>query len=480
MYHSSTADELLYGGAAGGGKSRATVMEAFIDAMEHPGVDTYLFRETMPELRDTLIKEAELNIPIELGKYIGSVKDYKLNNGSTLHFRYCRNMKDAFLYQGTEMNRLFIDELTKFTKDRYDFLSTRVRSPKKKKIKPLKRYTANPGGVGHGWVKALFIDALEPYKVQEFETYSTTLKRMVKVTRQYIPALVTDNPHLTDDYIIELESKPEALRKALLEGNWDMFEGQVFSEWSNKPQAYATRKGTHVIDGFVIPSDWKRYRSFDWGYSRPFSVGYWAEDPSGRLYRYHEIYGTEKDSVTRITKEPNKGLYMSVDKVADLVKAYEDKYEKGNHIIGYADPSIFADNGMPDGSIARIFERKGIYWQKADNERIAGKMQFHYRLAFDADGLPMVYIFKNCKDFIRTVPNLVYDLYDVEDVDTDGEDHIYDEARYMFMAKPIKIRKNMMSKKIWTPQDDPLNLIERPIITTPYDSLGSVFNNIKI
>lgn len=475
MYHSSTADELLYGGAAGGGKSKATVMEAFIDAMENPGVDTYLFRETYPELRDTLIKEALLSIPKEMGRYIGSDHDFRLQGGSTLHFRYCRSMTDAYLYQGTEMNRLHIDELTKFTKERFDFLCTRVRAPKIKNIKPYKRFTANPGGIGHGWVKSMFVDALEPYKIHKIETFSRTLQKNTIVTRQYIPALVTDNPHLTEDYVIQLEMLPIALQKALLEGNWDVFAGQVFTEWVNNPDNYATRKNTHVINPFVIPTEWKRYRSFDWGYSRPFSVGYWAEDPSGRLYRYHEIYGTEKDIVTRLTKEPNKGLYMSADKVADLCKAYEDKYEKNQLIVGYADPSIFADNGMPDGSIARIFERRGIYWQKADNERIAGKMQFHYRLAFSEDGIPMVYIFSNCKDFIRTIPTQVYDIHDVEDIDTKGEDHIYDDARYLFMAKPIMPRRNMMNPKSYLQVDDPLNMIERPKVTSPYEIIGRVY-----
>ncbi len=473
MYHTSTADELLYGGAAGGGKSKATVEEAFIDGLEHPGIHSYLFRETYPELRDTLVKEAQLSIPKELGRYIGSDHDYKLQGGSVLHFRYCRSMTDAYLYQGAEMNRLFIDELTKFTQDRFDFLCTRVRAAKRLGVKPFKRFTANPGGVGHGWVKAMFIDALEPYKIHTIRTFSKTLQRETVVTRQYIPALVTDNPHLTEDYVIQLEMLPEALQKALLEGNWDVFEGQVFTEWRNDPKNYKTRQKTHVIEPFLIPREWRRFRSFDWGYAKPFSVGYWAEDPSGRLYRYHGIYGTEKDPVTRLTKTPNKGLYMSVDKVAELVKAYEDKYEKGNTIIGYADPSIFADNGMPDGSIARIFERKGIFWQPADNERIPGKMQIHYRLAFDADGLPMMYVFKNCTDFIRTIPALVYDLNDVEDIDTKTEDHIYDETRYICMARPIKARKNMMAPK--TIQEfDPLNLIERPQILTPYDGVGRI------
>lgn len=475
MYHTSVADELLYGGAAGGGKSKATVEEAFLDGMENPGVHSYLFRCTYPELRDTLVKEAKLSIPKELGRYIGSEHDYKLQNGSVLHFRYCRNMTDALLYQGAEINRLFIDELTKFTQDRFDYLCSRVRAPKMLNIKPFKRFTANPGGVGHGWVKSMFIDALEPYKIHKIETFSQTLQKTTRVTRQYIPALVTDNPHLTEDYIIQLEALPEALRKALLEGNWDCFEGQAFTEFRNDADNYATRKNTHVIAPFVIPKEWRRYRSFDWGYSKPFSVGYWAEDTSGRLYRYHEIYGTQKDSVTHLTKEPNKGLMLSVDKVADLCKAYEDKYEQGQEIIGYADPAIFSDGGMPDGSIARIFERKGIYWQKADNARIAGKMQLHYRLAFDADGLPMMYIFSNCKDFIRTIPSLPYDLVDVEDIDTAAEDHIYDEVRYMLMAKPIIPRRNMMPQKKLLMLDDPLNMIERPIITTPYESFGRVF-----
>lgn len=474
MYHSSKADELLYGGAAGGGKSKASVMEAFIDGMEHPGVHSYLFRETFRELEDTLIKEAKSSIPQELGRYISSTHDYKLVNGSELHFRYCRNMTDAFTYQGAEMNRLFIDELTKFTKDRFDYLCTRVRAAKKLNVKPYKRFTANPGGVGHGWVKATFIDCLTPYKIKKFKEYSQTLQKETVITRQYIPALVTDNPHLSDNYIIELEKKPAALRKALLNGDWNVFEGQAFPEFVDDPSNYDNRQKTHVIAPFKIPDHWQRYRTFDWGYSKPFSVGYWAEDESGRLYRYHEIYGTAKDKITRLTIEPNKGLYMSVDKLADLIAEYEKQYEKGHSIIGYADPSIFADNGMPQGSIARIFESKGIFFYKADNERIPGKMQVHYRLAFSEDGLPMVYIFNTCKDFIRTISTLVYDLINVEDIDTDGEDHIYDETRYMFMARPIIPRKNHMRKQILE-VDDPLNMIHRPTILTPYDSLGKIY-----
>ena len=151
--------------------------------MENPGVHSYLFRNTYPELRDTLVKEAQLSIPRELGRYIGSDHDYRLQNGSVLHFRYARNLVDAYTYQGAEMNRLFIDELTKFKKEIFDFLLTRVRAPKLLNVKPFKRFTANPGGVGHGWVKSIFIDALEPYKIHKIESYSRTLKRNTIVTR---------------------------------------------------------------------------------------------------------------------------------------------------------------------------------------------------------------------------------------------------------------------------------------------------------
>lgn len=148
MYHTSDAYELLYGGAAGGGKSKATVMEAFIDALEHPGIDSYLFRRTYPELRDTLIREAQSSISKQLGAYTQSSHDFRLANGSVLHFRYCRNLQDAYNYQGTEMHRLYIDELTHFTQDVYDYLRTRVRAPKSKQVSPKIRCTSNPGGVG--------------------------------------------------------------------------------------------------------------------------------------------------------------------------------------------------------------------------------------------------------------------------------------------------------------------------------------------
>lgn len=467
LFHESSADEVLYGGAAGGGKSKAIVMEALIDALENPGVHSYLFRRTYPELRDSLIKEAISSIPKVLGSYSATTHDFKLKNGSVLHFRNCRNMQDAYTYQGSEMHRLYIDELTHFTQEIYDYLRTRVRVQKVLNIKPKIRCATNPGGVGHGWVKSRFIDGKKPFVVHKTKIKSQVSGITKTVTLQYIPAYATDNPHLTKDYIIELEQKPPALRKALLYGDWDVFEGQVFTEFSDNKNGYRTRINTHVIEPFKIPSSWKRYRSFDWGYSKPFSVGYWAQDNDGRLYRYAEIYGTQKDEYTKETKRPNVGLRYDPQQVAQLIRRYEDKYEKGNTIIGIADPSIFDESRGSEGAISKIFERNKIYFEAADNSRKAGKMQVHYRLRFDDEGYPNLYVFSSCKDFIRTMKTLVYDINDVEDIDTQCEDHIYDETRYMCMRLPIlpqKLEPDVESKS----DEDPLNMFERPSVKSPY------------
>ncbi len=206
-------------------------------------------------------------------------------------------------------------------------------------------------------------------------------------------------------------------------GDWNVFEGQVFTEFCAIPPS-VDRHYTHVIPAFRIPDGWRRYRSFDWGYSRPFSVGYWAEDHDGRLYRYAEIYGSPKDPSTGLTVHPNIGIKLEPSAVARLIKDYEDKYEKGNQFIGIADPAIFDESRGSDGCIAKIFERHGLFFEAGDHERLAGKMQLHSRLAFDENGIPMLYVFDCCKDFIRTIPTLTYDHIKTEDIDSSCEDHI--------------------------------------------------------
>lgn len=179
-----------------------------------------------------------------------------------------------------------------------------------------------------------------------------------------------------------------------------------------------------------MPDTWKIWRGFDWGYSRPFSVGWYAVDQDRRLYRIRELYGCNGD--------PNVGVKWEAGKVAAEIRRIEDEDSNlhGKHIHGVADPAIFADStGV--GSIADTMATNGVYWDPGAHDRINGKMQVHHHMAFDSGGIPLLYVFDTCKHFIRTVPNLVYDQTDVEDVDTDGEDHIYDELRYVCMENPV-------------------------------------------
>ncbi len=428
LFHASQADEVLYGGAAGGGKSKASVMDAFFRCMKYPGTRAYMFRRSFRELRDTLITEAMQSIPRELGRYVESRKEYVLVNGSVIKFCHCQEDKDRFTYQGAEIHWLYIDELTHFSQVVYDFLKSRLRANKALGIKPVVRCTSNPGGVGHAWVKAYFVDEAPAGEVFTEKIYSDQLKAWKVKTRQYIPARATDNPHISSDYIIELESKPKNLRDALLLGKWDAFEGQVFVEWRDNPDGYLTRKYTHVIKPFPIPRGWIIYRSFDFGYTKPFSVGWWAVDHDGTIYRIAEWYGCDG--------HPNVGLKLTVEEIAKGILEYESSHGLDGRVTGYGDPSMWdASRGV---SVAEQFARAGVYFNPATNDRIAGKMQVHQRLAFDDNGYARLYVFSNCKDTIRTIPALCYDDRRVEDVDTDGEDHIYDDWRYVLMVDGVR------------------------------------------
>jgi hypothetical protein len=233
--------------------------------------------------------------------------------------------------------------------------------------------TTNPGGIGHGWVKDRFIAGKIP-----FQTYVSIIKvngEEYRKTKVFIRATVYDNPALlaaNPEYVASLALLPEAELNALLGGDWNSFQGQVFREWRNDPQHYADRRWTHVISPFIIPRTWRFYRSFDFGYARPFSCAWWAVDTEGRLYRIKELYGC--------TSQPNTGVKWEPTKIAKEIKAIEERYFKGVYVQGVADPSIWDESRGE--SIAQTFERCGIYFEKGDNTRLAGKMQVHYRFAF--------------------------------------------------------------------------------------------------
>lgn len=446
--------ECLYGGAAGGGKSDALLCEA-LRQVHVPNYRGILFRKTYPELEGLISRSFELyKRACPKANYNHSEKTWNFPSGAKIFFGHMHLEKDKHKYQGKAYDFIGFDELTHFTYSQYIYMLSRNRPTGPGTIVYI-RATANPGGIGHGWVKERFITPAPPMTRinTEIEVENPNGEKIVlNKTRIFVPATVFDNKELLKNdpnYLATLGSLPEAEKKALLYGSWDSFNGQVFTEWINDPKHYKDRKWTHVIEPFRIPSYWKIYRGFDFGYAKPFSVGWYAVDTEGKIYRIKEYYGC--------TGEPNVGIKMNPVEIAANIKSIEneDPMLKGKTIHAIADPSIFDESRGE--SVAEMMSKSPnfVYWDKGDNTRIAGKMQYHYRLAFDEEGECMFQVFNTCKHFIRTFPSLVYDETNVEDIDTEQEDHIYDECRYVIMENPITPRRNVKEK---SPKSDPLNL----------------------
>lgn len=406
-----------FGGARGGGKSWAVRAKAKLLAIRYPGIRMLIVRRTYPELVNnhiTVLRQETAGVAV----YNEKNKVLRFLNGSTLHFMYCAKDADLDRLQGVEYDVIFFDEATQLTEHQMRTIGACLRGANSfpKRI----YYTMNPGGQGHAYIKRIFID--RRFEADEDpEDYT------------FIQSLVTDNKALMQaqpDYVKQLDSLPPKLRDAWRYGRWDIFEGQFFEEFRDDPQHYRDRLFTHVIEPFVPPRTWTVYRSFDWGYSRPFSCAWWAVDFDGRLYRILELYGC--------TKTPNEGVKWTPQQVFTEIARVEREhpYLKGRHIEGVADPAIW--DASTGESIAETAQSCGVFFTPGDHRRIPGWMQCHYRLAFDQNGIPMLYVFRTCEAFIRTVPLMVFDKTHVEDLDSTLEDHVCDEWRYLCMARPIK------------------------------------------
>lgn len=411
---------VAFGGARGGGKSWSIRTKAILLALGNPGIKQTIFRRNYKELTDNHIDPLKKMLPYDAYSYNDGRKEMTFPNGSVILFRHLNNARDLDKYRGTETDVLYIDEATQFTFEEYSVLKATVRGVGNY---PRRIYlTTNPGGVGHAWVKRLFVD-------RQFED------KEIPEEYSFIKSRVLDNKILMEtnpDYVSQLEALPPKLRKAWLEGDWNIFEGMFFEEFRDDPEHYRDRRFTHVIDPFEVPAEWKIYRSFDWGYARPFACQWWAVDYDGVAYNILELYGC--------TDEPNTGVKWIPDKVFEEIHRIECEHRwlRGKQITGVADPAIWdAESGE---SVNDVAARHGVFFGKADNARIPGWLQMHYRLAADENGKAMMYVFKNCKGMIRTLPTLLYDEYKVEDLDTDGEDHLADAARYFCMSRPIKPR----------------------------------------
>ena len=425
-----------FGGARGGGKSWAVQVKSILLCLRFSGYKALIVRKTYPELQNNHIDKMR-TILHGIARYNKTEKIFRFPNGSSINFGYCACDSDVEQYQGAEYDAIFIDEATQLDEAWIRKITACLRGVNDypKRI----YYTCNPGGRSHGYFKRLFID-------RKFEAGEDP------ADYTFIQALVTDNKALMEaqpDYLKQLDAMPPKIREAWRWGKWDVFEGQFFEEFCQEPmpeymkrtgmtkeQLMELRKYTHVIEPYPPPVGWKLYRSFDFGYAKPFSCAWWAVDYDGRLYRIMELYGCLRDRNGQDI--PNEGVKWEPDKIFARIREIEDSHPwlKGQQITGIADPSIWdASRGE---SIADMAIRHRVYFQPGDNHRIPGWMQCHYRLSFDENGLPMMYVFSNCRAFIRTIPLLIYDEKDPEDLDTSMEDHVADEWRYMCMARPIK------------------------------------------
>ena len=428
---------IAYGGARGGGKSWAVRTKAKLLAFRYPGIKILIVRKTYKELQNNHIEQLTAELA-GFAKYNRSDKMFRFPNGSTISFGYCANEGDLGQYQGAEYDVVFIDEAGQLQESWIRKINLCVRGtngfPKRT------YYTLNPGGPGHAYFKRVFVD-------RNFNPDEDPNDYF------FIQAKVEDNKALMDtqpDYLRELENLPPTLRAAWKDGRWDVYEGQFFEDFRDDPEHYQDRRWTHVIEPFEIPDGWTICRSYDFGYGKPFSCAWWAVDYDGTIYRIMELYGC--------TQTPNEGVKWTPDQQFSEIHKTETQHPwlKGKNILGVADPAIWdASRGE---SIADTAARYGVYFTKGDNERIAGWMQCHYRLQFDEDGYPRMYVFNTCRAFIRTIPLLIYDEHKVEDLDTTMEDHVADEWRYFCMSRPIKPIRAVKEQRIIF---DPLDMMKR-------------------
>ena len=451
----SPATEILYGGAAGGGKSHLLRVAAIAWCYDIAGLQLYLFRRTHPELsRNHLVGPTSLLALLGpwlrrgFVRYSATQNTIRFANGSVIHLCHCQHNRDVTQYQGAEMHVLMIDELTQWEADVYAFLRGRVRlgglelPARHRQRFPRILTSANPGGIGHNWVKATFVDLAKPFSVVQVSPGEGGMRR------QFIPARLEDNPALSKfdpDYEKRLEGLGSpGLVRALRHGDWNIVAGGMFDDvWD---------PDRNIVVPFAIPEGWRLDRSFDWGAARPFSVGWWAESDGsdvplpdgssratrrGDLFRIAEWYGWNG--------KPNQGCRMLAKEIAEGIRDRE--YALGRAVQpGPADSSIFDRNNGP--SIAEDMADAGVHWTKADKSPGSRKQGWQRlrRLFSAARGgeEPGLYVFDSCRHFIRTLPVLPRDARDPDDVDSGAEDHIADETRYRIYAKRPVLRKSKL------------------------------------
>ena len=435
--------EVLYGGAAGGGKSFAML----VDLLRYAANGNHralLLRRTLAELTELVDQSRKLYPKAFPGSIFRESKNtWSFPSGATALFSYVDKDTDVTRYQGQSFTWIGIDELGQYpTPYVWDYLRSRLRTTDPN-IETYMRASANPGGIGGWWLKRMFVDPAvpnEPFWATDIESKKILCygpnhplhPNKPLYQRRFIPARLTDNPFLMEsgEYEAMLLSLPEVERRRLLEGDWDVADGAAFSEFE---------RAIHVVEPFEVPYNWPRLRAADYGYSSPSCVLWGAVDWDGTIWIYREFY--------------DKGY--TGEALAQIVNALEA--DDPLMQISVLDGSCWSKHGTGP-SIAESMIRNGVRWIPADKNRLPGKIELHRRLAVnERTEEPKLKIFATCTNLIRTLPTIPLSKTNSEDVDTKAEDHAYDALRYMCMTRPTGLPQqnlfNQIKKDTFEPAD---------------------------
>ena len=417
--------DVLYGGAAGGGKSYAMLIDPLRYA--HKAAHRALIlRRSMPELRELIDKSRELYPRAFPGcKYREVEKLWNFPSGAKIEFGFLERDADVYRYQGQAYSWIGFDEITHLpTEFGWNYLASRLRTTDPE-ITPYMRCTANPGGVGAHWVKKRYIDPNPPHE---------SFKGEDGLSRKFIPARLDDNPYLATDgrYEQMLKALPDVQRRQLLEGNWDIAEGAAFTEFNNE---------MHVITPFAIPIGWERVKGIDYGYASESACIWGCVDPSdGTLIIYRELY--------------RKGL--TGEDLGHLIAQME--LDDPFAVPGVLDTAAWAKTGASGPTVGEALMKIGHKLRRADKNRIQGKIQIHEYLKLRQSGRPRLQIFNTCPNLIRELQSIPLDRSNPEDVDTHASDHAYDALRYLIMSRPriedpISRLRHLRLEQAYTPAD---------------------------
>jgi phage terminase large subunit len=409
---------IAYGGARGGGKSWAVRQKSKLLALNYPGIKILILRRTYPELRENHIIPMMADLK-GIAQYREIDKAFLFGNGSRIKFGYCDSESDLTQYQGNEYDVMFVDEATQIPEAWYNVLKASIRGVNNY---PKRMYlTCNPGGVGHEWVKRLFVDR-KYINDERPEDYL------------FIKATVYDNKPLMEqdkDYVRNLETLPDDLRRAWLDGDWNLFAGQYFTEW---------REDIHVFEPFDIPSGWRRYFAMDYGLD--MLAGYWiAVDDRGKAYVYREVY--------------QSNLIMT--DAADLIKSMTSE----SIYAHYAPPDLYNRRQDTGRSVADVFASKGMPLIKAQNNRVQGWLDLKEWLKPYEDNGAMtasIKVSRACPNLIRSIPALQFDKHNASDVATEPHEYTHgpDALRYFVAGRPTPTYRAPVQKP------DPFNLRPKP------------------